>query len=658
MSIGSTEPLTSCVRCNTAFPLDARFCPNCGLPIEASLPKGRDSEPADPLIGHVVADRYRITSVLGSGGMGVVYRVEHVHIGKLMAMKVLTGRMARNENLRKRFAREAQTASKLSHPNTVQIFDFGESDQLAYLVMEYLPGRDLASLIAEGPLPFARVAAIAAQIAASVGEAHEHGIVHRDIKPENVMILDAGEEREFVKVLDFGIAKIRGVTERLTGMGELIGTPYYMAPEQINGDAVDHRADIYALGGLMHKALTGEPPFAGESPQSVITAHLTQVVPPLRRRAPKLNIPEEAERIVGRALQKSPAQRQQSMAELRDELLRYLRALGVPSGTFAAVPEQAVERAARSSDELVATRDDVEGYERRALRGSQLGKLALSLVLLLVAVTGYVLRDHLFAEEAPKDHESEPNDEPASADRLWPGIALKAKIGRRNTAEEGDPDVYVIELEGKAPRVANVKLSALPNMNLALDVVAKGIAKPLLSVNTGELGEPEAIPNITLTGDTYYLRVREVAVSGRLPTENISDEYTLELGLTPPLPGFEHELNEAYELATPLAPNEPLRGYIGWNKDRDVYCATPSQAAQTVTLSGAEGLDLVLSYLDRSSEAGQRIDRQGIGEGERLELPASREDRVSCFTVSAKEGEGAARSNPGKTYEIELTSGR
>jgi eukaryotic-like serine/threonine-protein kinase len=646
MYTGSTEPLTSCVRCDTAFPLDARFCPNCGLSREASLPRA-GAKPVDPLIGEVVAERYRILSVLGSGGMGVVYKVEHTQIGKLMAMKVLSGRLARNELLRKRFQREAQAASKLSHPNTVQIFDFGESDNLAYLVMEFLPGQDLASVIADGPIGFSRVAAIAAQVAASVGEAHHAGIVHRDIKPENVMILDAGEEREFVKVLDFGIAKVRGAEERLTGMGELVGTPYYMSPEQIRGESVDHRTDLYALGGLMYKCLTGEPPFPGANPQALVTAHLHDPVIPMRKRAPQLDIPFEAERMVGKLLEKDPARRFQSMAELREELMRYLKSQGVASGLF-----EVEKRSRPASGEMFATRDDIDIFERKTRTGGFLFKALALLVVGALGVSAFVLREQLFASE-PKDEESEPNDDPSSADTLWPGVALTGKIGRRNTTEQGDPDVYRIDV-GSVPRVATLSLSELPNMNLALDVVAKGSSQPLLTVNSAGLGEAETIPNLTLTGPTYYVRVREVVTPGQAPTENISDQYTLELALTPEVPGFEREINDSFELATPIVPGVPLRGYVGWKKDKDVYCAASGQAAQTVALGGLPGIDLVLSHLDRVSEAGQRVDHHGPGEGERLELPTSKTDRTSCFTVSAKDRKDGKLFDVKQSYELEL----
>ncbi len=638
MPSGSTEKLTSCVRCNTAFPGDARFCPNCGLPIAVTRPR------VDPLIGQVVAERYRILSVLGSGGMGVVYKVEHVQIGKLMAMKVLLGRLARNEMLRKRFQREAQAASKLSHPNTVQIFDFGESDQLAYLVMEYLPGRDLASVVEGGPIGFSRVAAIAAQIAASVGEAHDHGIVHRDIKPENIMILDAGEEREFVKVLDFGIAKVGGA-ERLTGMGELIGTPFYMSPEQIRGEAVDHRTDIYALGGLMYKCLTGEPPFEGDNAQALVTAHLHDPAIPMRKRVPRLGIPDEAERIVGKLLEKDAGRRYQSMTALRDELLRYLRSQGVASGMF-----DVENRRQPVSGEMVATRDDVDLYEQKTRTGGFLGKAVALLLVLSLGVAAFVLRDQLFANE-PKDVESEPNDEPSTADRLWPGQPLQGTIAPANEADE---DVYRIELEDNKPRVARLSLSGVPNVNLAMDVVTKGSSQPLLSVNSAGLGEAEVIPNLTLTAPVYYLRVREVMVQGQAPASDAPRPYKLELTLAPELPGFEREINDAYELSTPLMPGTALRGYVGWHKDKDVYCAASGQGAQTVELSGVPNLDLVLQYVDRISEAGQRVDHHGPGEGERLELPSGDAERASCFTVSAKERKDGPLFEPVQTYQIEL----
>jgi hypothetical protein len=668
--VGSTEALTSCPACGIAFPLGARFCPSCGTAIDSSVPRfeagglsARErnvvvplhqtlSSAVDPLIGKVIADRYRIMSILGRGGMGVVYRAEHIHIGKLMAIKLLSGALANDPQVLRRFQREAQAVSKLTHPNTVQIFDFGEADRLAFLVMEYLPGRDLATLIAEQvALPFERVAQIAAQIAASVDEAHKAGVIHRDIKPENVMIVDTREQHDFVKVLDFGIAKLRDAEANVaTQRGHLIGTPHYMAPEQIRAEGIDHRVDIYALGALMYKAVTGDTPFTADNPLEVLGKHLNEPLVPVRKRAPQRDIPEEAERIIGKALQKDPARRYQTMAALRDDLRNFLRTTGLASGAFEVEPEQLLGLGATGA---LATRGDVDGYERRIRRASRFGK-AVGALALIAAGYGAVYLWRMETVPRTSDVESEPNDEPADANLLVPGHAVRGLLGKRRSPGEGDADVYRIELADGSPRVADFVLTALPNMDLALDLVEHGSAQPILSVNSGKLGEPERIPNVLLRGSAYYVRVREVAVTGRYPTENVSDEYTLTLTLSNQDPAAETELNDALGLAQTLRPGTPVRGLIGWNDDHDVYCAEPSSAGQTVTVSAVADLDLVLAYLDRNTSAGQRIDHHGPGKGEQIELPASSGARSSCFTVSARENEGAQRFDAKTPYEIRL----
>ncbi|MDB4973686.1 MAG: serine/threonine protein kinase [Myxococcaceae bacterium] len=668
MALSAAETLTSCPACGAAVPFGARFCPSCGNAIEVSMPppaplltRTTGGHIADPLIGQVIAERYRIMETLGRGGMGVVYRVEHVHIGKLMAMKLLSGELAHDPQTLKRFQREAKVISKLSHPNTVQIFDFGESARLAYLVMEYLPGRSLASLIAsEHVLPPARLAQIGAQIAASVQEAHKSGVIHRDIKPENVMILDTSEQRDFVKVLDFGIAKLRDADDALsTQKGHLIGTPYYMAPEQIRGEPIDHRVDIYALGALLYQAATGQLPFTGATPMEILGQHLNGELVPVRQRAPELGIPEELERIIGKAMSRDPDKRHKSMAALRDELQRFLRSLGLTSGAFEIEPER-VPGIAGSGE--VATRVDIDHYEKDVVRANRFGKVAGVLLALAALAVAYALF-RLERSDDGQGMEVEPNDEPVFANRLVPGRPLQALIGKRKSIGESDADVYRVELADQTARVADISVSALPNMDLAIDLVEKGSSQPLLSVDSGGVGRPERIPNITLSAESYFVRVRQVRAAGTLPIENVSDSYTIALSLSTQDPGREREINDAFELANKLTVGTPLRGLIGWAKDHDVYCVTPSAEPQIVLLSAVPELDLVLSYLDRATDAGQRIDHHGVGQGERIELPASNAARSACFTVSLREqGEGKAaegkKADPEHSYQIELQSGR
>ncbi len=244
---------------------------------------------ADPWLGRVIDNRYRVGERIGTGGMGVVYRVEHLHLGKTAAMKVLSPDTAAKPEMLRRFRLEAQSVSKLNHPNIVQTFDFGQCDGAFYLVMEYIKGDDLAALLRrEGPWSFARAARLFIQVCSGLTEAHDAGIVHRDLKPENLMVVNRRDGTEHVKVLDFGLAKLR---ERADGAGistggQVLGTPYYMAPEQVRGERIDARADIYSLGATLYRVLTGEPPFDAPSPMWVLTKHLTDDLVPPRDRVP------------------------------------------------------------------------------------------------------------------------------------------------------------------------------------------------------------------------------------------------------------------------------------------------------------------------------------------------------------------------------------
>src|ERR1051325_10707448 len=265
------------------------------------------SAPSDPWLGRVVDGRYRVQARLGVGGMGVVYRVEHLHLGKTAAMKVLSPDTAAKPEMVRRFRLEAQAVSKLNHPNIVQTFDFGTADGALYLVMEFIKGEDLSTLLRrEGAWSFARAARFFIQVCSGLTEAHEAGIVHRDLKPENLMVVRRRDDDEHAKVLDFGLAKLRerspGERAISTG-GQVIGTPYYMAPEQVRGEDLDARADIYSLGATLYRVLTGVPP---------------------RSRAPGQSLPIDADRIVLRAMAKSVEDRYASAAEVQRDLERAL----------------------------------------------------------------------------------------------------------------------------------------------------------------------------------------------------------------------------------------------------------------------------------------------------------------------------------------------
>src|SRR5690606_5003339 len=333
------------------------------------------------------------------------------------------GALARDKEVVKRFKREAEAVSRLDHPNTVQVFDFGQSQGMTYLVMEYLPGRDLGQLIKEdGALPFDRVARLAAQVCGSVQQAHELGIVHRDLKPENVMVLEDRAAPDFVKVLDFGLAKLRETEDNeksITRAGSILGTPYYMAPEHIRGEEVDARSDVYAMGALIYKTITGVPPFWAASPVGVLTMHLTEDVIPPSQKAGRHAIPPEADRIVLKAMAKDPRERFQSMDELRAALLTYLAGVGqdggLESGRLAGVGGRAVATDSGRQRE-VATRGDIDDYERRLRRRSLMSRAIA--VVAVAAMLGAAAWGWVHRPVPSTNVESEPNDEITQADPL------------------------------------------------------------------------------------------------------------------------------------------------------------------------------------------------------------------------------------------------
>lgn len=259
------------------------------------------------LLGRVVGGRYLLVELLGTGGMGAVYGGIQTSIHREVAIKVLMPRQAHDDSLPERFKLEARAVSKLNHPNTIRVFEYGEDENLLYIVMEYLRGETLGSLVnRQGPLDPLRVAKIACQILSSLEEAHNKGIVHRDIKPGNIILQQIGEETDLVKVIDFGVAKLQSQVggAALTQVGIVYGSPRYMSPEQISSEALDGRSDLYSVGILMWQLLTGQIPFGGDDVYAILTAHLSDPPPMFRDVRPDLPVPTELEAIVRRALAK------------------------------------------------------------------------------------------------------------------------------------------------------------------------------------------------------------------------------------------------------------------------------------------------------------------------------------------------------------------
>jgi len=301
--------------------------------VQPAISEPRDIEPGweGDLTGKTLNNRYLIEGKLGEGGFGSVYRARQTQMNRLVALKVLHARMAKDPQVLGRFKREAQASSLLRAAHTVQVYDFDQTPEgVMYLSMEMLEGKSLHSVMTDdGAMAPLRVAKVLDGVAESLDEAHRQGIVHRDIKPENIF-LEPRPSPDFVKVLDFGIAKIvsgdgsMGAQPALTAAGQTLGTLEYMSPEQLMGKQLDGRSDLYALGVLAYEMLTGDLPFPSKTPGEIITAHLKTVPPPPSQKVPAQGIPAMLDHIVIKLVQKSRDDRYKDTAELRADLAQLI----------------------------------------------------------------------------------------------------------------------------------------------------------------------------------------------------------------------------------------------------------------------------------------------------------------------------------------------
>ena len=277
----------------------------------------------DPLIGQILEGLYRVDELMAQGGMGSIYRATQMRLNFPVAVKALRPDLVADEKIVKRFIREALAVSQLRHPHVVRLYDAGRTPQgVHFIVMEYLPGTSLDQRIEKDRRmdPYAAMSVVS-QSAAALGMAHRKGIIHRDLKPANIYLVDAEGVDIFAKVLDFGIAKFHPNTgedmTKLTVAGSTMGTPHYMSPEQIQGHEIKRWADIYSLGIILWESVVGAPPFKGDSPMEVFMGHIEDPLPPIKKVAPDLKLPDGLEAIIKRALQKRPIDRFQNMEEFK-----------------------------------------------------------------------------------------------------------------------------------------------------------------------------------------------------------------------------------------------------------------------------------------------------------------------------------------------------
>ncbi|MGF1469063.1 MAG: serine/threonine protein kinase [Sandaracinaceae bacterium] len=338
-----------CPVCKSEFDGGEIFCPNDGARLESHSTRmeARASVPSDPLLGTVLQERYAILRKIGEGGMGLVYEAEHVAIEKRVALKVLRDDFSSRPEVVERFKQEAKSASRIGNEHIVDISDFGTTPSGAsYFVMELLHGEDLANVLERDmTLPLSRAADILLQCCRALGAAHSKGIVHRDMKPENIFLTEREGRRDFVKIVDFGIAKMSDIEtpgapgRKLTKTGMIFGTPEYMSPEQAAGKSLDHRVDIYALSVILYEMLTGRVPFVGDTFMGILTQHMFEEPPALHEVNPRIAVPDAVEHFIYRGLAKEPADRFPNCEEMARALQDALGGKVLGTGTFSGYGE-------------------------------------------------------------------------------------------------------------------------------------------------------------------------------------------------------------------------------------------------------------------------------------------------------------------------------
>jgi len=318
--------LKLCTECFREFPDEVELCPQDEVTLAAVEP--------DPLIGTRLQERYEIQSVLGRGGMGVVYKARHEQMDRTVAIKMLHSHMVSDADAMKRFHREAKAVSRVKHPNSITLYDFGVSGSgQPFIVMDYIEGTSLKRLIKQqGRLSLGQIEHIFAQVCAALSCAHEQGVIHRDLKPENIMLTSRAGDQEWVQVVDFGISKLKshgdetGTDYNITRIGDVCGSPPYMSPEQcMSAKPIDQRSDIYALGVVLYESLSGRLPFKAKTAIEMIDCHLYAPPTPLKAANPDLALCDALQNILLKALQKEPERRQQSVEEFYRDLVEAIK---------------------------------------------------------------------------------------------------------------------------------------------------------------------------------------------------------------------------------------------------------------------------------------------------------------------------------------------
>lgn len=610
-----------CRNCGSTYTLGDRFCATCGTVLRADA--AQEVARRDPLIGAIIAERYQVVARIGSGGMGAVYRVRHVRLERYAAMKLLHGDLLRDESMVKRFRREARAVSRLTSRHTVSVFDFGRSAGLVYLVMELLQGKDLDEVLqAEGPLKPARVARLMLQMAESLDEAHEQGMVHRDVKPSNAFLCQTVDGNDLLKVLDFGLAKdvvANDESAELTAMqshATVVGTPSYMAPEQIQSQPVGAQTDIYAMGCMMYTLLTGRPPFVADTPLQLLMCHLTSAYPTLATFDPAL-APYDG--VLQKALQKHPQDRWRTAGDLARAFAAVVGE--VDSQAALELPAFAVDSETERVLSL-GTRDEFEAFER-GMQARRLGAYTVGVLLTALFATGVWWLGWGLPAQMVR-FESEKNNDTPEADRLAPGIVMQGVLDPGPGTSIDDVDVYRIEVPSPELR-ASIQLTGIPEMDVQLGIRYVDGQGSVLIVDSATDSEGENLTGFLSRDPAFYVVVQpspnaSIRRNGEYP-------YQLLVQFRPALLGEEREPNDTFNRAETLAVGQRALGYVGWKGDVDRWIVPAVDQPLRVTVSGIPGVDLVLGLVEATvpgeHESGQAMDAGGPGEAETLVISPS-----------------------------------
>lgn len=423
-----------CPQCNGTYTDDLTRCPQDGTGLlDLSAEQGAFVHDRDVMQRLQMVEaphgKYTVIEKIGQGGWGGVYKAFQHSTKRVIALKVLRKDVAEDPTARRRFHQEAEAVSRLKHPNTVTMFDFGETpDGVLFMAMEYVEGQNLSFQISpDAPLKTLRAVRISRQVALSLAEAHDQGIIHRDIKPLNIMLTELGEQKDFVKVLDFGVAKLLSSDATLTSTGSTFGTPEYMSPEQVQSLDIDHRSDLYSLGIVMYEMLAGKPPFTGKSAVTVALAHARKKPAPINTH---VDVYRPLAALVRDLLSKDPADRPQSAMEVAEELARIEAELS-----------------------LDRPRDDRAGQFVRSLGRVVVGNWSAVITVLAVVllVVGGLLGVKKWLVKNPDATQQASAVEAATAeppDMVRPGAGRAPDV----TAQPGIPAVDVTAEELGAPR--------------------------------------------------------------------------------------------------------------------------------------------------------------------------------------------------------------